>query len=138
MRKFIYVLVLVLIAGPWSACNRPYSKPSDPTEAGRDFINATLKADYSIADGYVLEDTLNQRIYQRCKQWYKSLPDSEKDSYSKASLVVYKVNQSSDSSAVIDYANSYKNQRSNIHLVKSQGEWWVDFAKTFTDTSNAK
>lgn len=133
-----YVLALTLVAGLWGACHQPYSKPSDPTEAGRDFINATLKADYSIADSYILEDTLNERIYQRYKQWYKGLPATEKDGYSKASLVIYSVDKSSDSTAIINFANSYKNERSKIHMIRSQGEWWVDFANTFTDTTNAK
>lgn len=42
-----------MVVGSWNACKTTYSKPSDPTEAGRDFINASLKADYSIADDYV-------------------------------------------------------------------------------------
>jgi hypothetical protein len=136
MRK--YICALVLVTGLWSACHAPYAKPSDPTEAGRDFINATLKADYATADGYILQDTLNQRIYQRYKQWYKGLPDTEKDSYAKASLVIYSVDKPSDSTAIINFSNTYKNERSRIHLVRNGGEWWVDFANTITDTTTAK
>ncbi|TDX00783.1 hypothetical protein [Dinghuibacter silviterrae] len=137
MRKYTYLL-LALVAGLWSACHAPYAKPSDPTEAGRDFINATLKADYAIADGYILQDTLNQSTYRRYKQQYTSLPDAEKDSYAKASLVIYSVDKPSDSTAVIDFSNTYKNERSRVFLVRKGGEWWVDFAKMFTDTTSAK
>jgi hypothetical protein len=131
-RKFM--LALALVAGLWWGCQAPYRKPNDPTEAGRDFINATLKADYGVADDYILQDTLNKRLYKNYKTWYSNLPDSEKDAYSKASLVIYNVNKLSDSSAVITFANTYKNERRSIRLVRSQGEWWVDFAYTFTDT----
>jgi hypothetical protein len=147
MRKYFYVLALTLVAGFWNACKTTYSKPADPTEAGRDFINASLKADYSIADDYVLQDTINQYIYGRYKQQYQSMPQAEKDSYSKSSLIIYSVKKPTDSSAVIEYANTFKNQRMTLHMVRSQGEWWVDLANTLnvrdsfntaSDTSNAK
>jgi hypothetical protein len=124
MLKRIYLyLVPALLALVWLGCSAPYVKPNDPTEAGRDFINATLKADYKVADGYILRDTLNKRLFKNYKQWYNDLPESEKDAYSKASLTIYNVNNTSDSTTIRD-----------IRLVRSHGEWWVDFAYTFTDT----
>lgn len=154
MRKYIYVLALALLAGSWNACKTTYSKPSDPTEAGRDFINASLKADYSIADGYVLQDSVNQYIYGRYKQQYQAMPQAEKDSYGKASLIIYSVKRPVDSVAVIEYSNTFKNQHMALHMVHTQGQWWVDLANTLNvrdsldtmsvvppvkmDTSNAK
>ena len=138
MRKITYGLALLLAAGLWGGCHTTYSKPADPTEAGRDFINATLKADYTIADQYIQQDTLNTRLYDRYKQWYNHLPDSEKDDYSKASLVIYSVKRPTDSTAIINFSNTYKNRRNNVRMVRTGGEWWVDFAYTFTDTSAAQ
>jgi hypothetical protein len=134
MLKSKYLPGLALVAGLLWGCHAPYRKPFDATEAGRDFINATLKADYSVADDYILKDTLNKRLYRNYKQWYSSLPDSEKDGYSKANLIVYTVNKVGDSTTIITFANSYKNERRNIRLVRNHGEWWVDFAYTFTDS----
>lgn len=127
--------VLALFAGLWVACNAPYQKPSDPTEAGRDFINASLKADYPIADKYILQDSNNKAYFQRFKEWYNEQPDSEKLGYSKASLVIYSVAKPTDSTAIITFSNTYKNRRDSIRLVRSGGEWWVDFAHGISDTT---
>jgi hypothetical protein len=134
LKRISFYLVPALLVLVWWGCSAPYVKPSDPTEAGRDFLNATLKADYKVADGYILKDTLNKRLFKNYKQWYNDLPESEKDAYSKASLTIYNVNNLSDSTTIISFANSYKNQRRDIRLVRNHGEWWVDFAYTFTDT----
>lgn len=133
LKRISFFLIPVLFALVWLGCSAPYVKPTDPTEAGRDFINATLKADYKVADGYILQDTLNKRLFKNYKQSYNDLPESEKDAYSKASLTIYNVN-STDSTCIITFANSYKNQKRDIRLVRNHGEWWVDFAYTFTDT----
>jgi hypothetical protein len=138
MRKITYVLALALVAGFWGACHAPYSKPSDPTEAGKDFLNATLKADYSIVDGYIPGDSRNQRLYERYKETYTRLPEADKEGYSKASLVIYSVTKPTDSTALIEFSNTYKNIRDTILMVKMRGQWWADFARTFTDTATAK
>jgi hypothetical protein len=137
MLKSKYVAVLALIAGLAWGCNAPYHKPDDATEAGRDFINATLKADYGIADAYILRDALNENLYKRYKESYNTLPDSVKARYKTAATTIYDVHKVDDSTTIITFANSYyKNRRNNLRLVRNKGEWWVDFAYTFTDSLN--
>jgi hypothetical protein len=136
MLKKSYFAALAVALGLWTACNGPYQKPSDPTEAGRDFINATLKADYAVADQYILQDSNNKVYYQRYKEWYSEQPDSQKEGYRKASLVIYGVAKPTDSTAIITFANTYMNRRDSIRMVKTGGEWWVDFAHGLADTSS--
>lgn len=131
-----YIVILALIAGLAWGCNAPYHKPEDPTEAGRDFINATLKANYGVADEYILRDALNENIYKRYKEAYNNLPDTVKQGYKSASTIFYNVQRVDDSTTIITFANSYKDKRSNLRMVRNKGEWWVDFAYTFTDTLN--
>jgi hypothetical protein len=129
-----YVLLFSLALGLLGSCHAPYHKPLDPTEAGKDFIDATLKAEYHIADDYILRDPLNERLFKRYKHSYNDLPDSTKDSYARASIVIYNVNKVNDSTTIITFANTFRNERRNIRLIKDKGEWWVDFAYTFTDS----
>jgi hypothetical protein len=128
--------MIFLLAVLLAACNSNYQKPTDPTEAGRDFINATLKADYSVADKYIPSDTLNEHFFKRYKEWYGNLPDSQKEGYSQASLTIYSVNKPTDSTAIINFSNTYMNRHDNIAMVKKDGEWWVDFGYMFRDTSS--
>jgi hypothetical protein len=138
MRKITYILALALVAGFWGACHTPYSKPSDPTEAGKDFLNATLKADYSIVDGYIPNDGRNQRLYERYRETYTRLPAADKEGYNKASLVIYSVTRPTDSTALIEFSNTYKNIRDTILMIRMRGEWWADFARTFADSATVK
>lgn len=137
MRTSNYIIALALIAGLAWGCNAPYHKPDDATEAGRDFINATLKADYAVADMYILPDPQNANLYKRYKESYNTLPDSVKEHYKTASTTIYDIKKVDDSTTIITFANSYKDKRSNLRLVRNKGEWWVDFAYTFTDSTGS-
>ena len=48
-------------------CNQPAKsiKNSDPLDAGREFINASLTGDYDYAKKYLLTDSTNQMYFDR-------------------------------------------------------------------------
>lgn len=106
----------------------------DPLTAGRDFIDASLKGDYSEARKYILADSLNLMYFERVSDFYKKMKPAEKEGYKNANILIGSegVENVSDSVTIINYSNTYKNQPSKIKVVKVNGEWMIDFKYTFS------
>lgn len=133
MRYTFWILLFFLI----SACseNKEYEKPDDPLEAGREFIRFALDGEMSKAKSFILPDAVNERIFDNIEKKYAAESEEEKTSYKNASIIINKMHSINDSTAIINYSNSFKKEDSEIKLIKREGEWWVDFKYTFTGDS---
>ncbi|MFT3705863.1 MAG: DUF4878 domain-containing protein [Agriterribacter sp.] len=115
-----------------------YKKPDDPLEAGRDFIRFALDGNMAKAKTFILDDAANMNIFERKEKQYNDASAAEKAAYKDASIIINKSETLNDSTAIINYANSYKKQNSEIKLVKENGEWWVDIKYTFLGDAHEK
>lgn len=116
-----------------------YQKPDDALEAGSDFIRFALDGNMRQARTFILNDATNNALFDKISKKYDAATKAEKDAYKSASIRIIKFQKLNDSTAVIKYANSYKKEDDEIKLLKTGGEWWVDFKYTFTgDTAVEK
>jgi len=75
-----------------------------------------------------------ERSYQRSDQ-------SVKDGYRTASINIHKVSTMNDSTTVVIYSNSFKNDHDTLKVLKRDGQWKVDLKYLFehdTDTLQRK
>ena len=107
-------------------------KKDDPLEAGREFIDASLKGDYEYAKKYLLVDSTNVMYFERLQDFYKTKNKEEKEGYKNANIIINSAENTSDSVMIINYSNTFKNQASKIKMVKHNNEWLVDFKYTFS------
>lgn len=116
------------------ACNQSSKtkKNSDPLEAGREFIDASLKGDYDYAKLYLLPDSLNLMYFDRFIEFDNKKSSAEKNGYKDANIIIDSTQNISDSVSIINYSNTYKKEPSKIKLVKKNNEWLVDFKYTFS------
>ena len=117
----------------FSACNQSAKtvKNNDPLEAGREFIDASLKGDYDYARKYILEDSMNVMYFDRYKDFNGNNNDKEKEGYKNANIIINSADNISDSVMVINYSNTFKNKPSKIKMIRKNNQWWVDFKYTF-------
>ena len=117
------------------SCNNPSvktKKNSDPLEAGREFIDASLKGDYDYAKLYLLPDSTNLMYFERFIEFDSKKAAAEKKGFKNANIIIDSAQNISDSVSIINYSNTYKKQPSKIKLIKKNNEWLVDFKYTFT------
>ena len=128
-RFFAIVFSIVL-----TACSQRanYQKPDDPLEAGRDFIRFALDGDMKMAKTFVLSNADNDRLFDKIEKVYKDASAADKDQYKQASIIINKVEKVDDTTTVINFANSFRKKNQDLKMVKTKGEWWVDFKYTFT------
>lgn len=131
MRKILFLLFL--LANIFFACNQSAKtkKNTDPLEAGREFIDASLKGDYDYARLYLLADSTNLMYFDRFVEFDNKKTSTEKTGYKNANIIIDSTQDLSDSVSIINYTNTYKKTPAKIKLVKKNNEWLVDFKYTF-------
>lgn len=109
-------------------------KNSDPLEAGREFINASLTGEYDYAKQYLLPDSTNLMYFDRFVEFDEKKPAADKEGYKNANIIINSTENISDSVAIINYSNTYKKEPAKIKLIRKNNEWLVDFKYTFLDS----
>ncbi len=133
MYKIFFVAFISLF---FIACNQSAKtiKNSDPLDAGREFIDASLRGDYEYAKKYLLTDTTNQMYFERFVDFDEKKPTVDKEGYKNANIIINSTENISDSVTIINYSNTYKKEPAKLKLIKKSNAWWVDFKYTFLDS----
>ena len=112
--------------------NQNALKREDPIEAGREFIDASLKGNYDYAKKYLLADSVNMEYFNELVSFNNKLSSHDKDGYKNANIIIDSIQNISDTVTIINYSNTFKNTPDKIKLVRINKEWLVDFKYTFS------
>jgi hypothetical protein len=117
-------------------------KSDNSIDAARNFIRATLDGKYNEAKQYLLQDTINLNYFDVAERSYQRAGQDLKDGYRGASIRIHQpVINVNDSTTILVFSNSYKNNPDTLRLVKTNSEWLVDLKYLFehdTDTVTFK
>ena len=133
LKKYIHYIGIIFIL---CSCNQHSSRPGTAEETGKRFIRNTLDGDFDQAETLLYKDSLNVQFYENYKSFMDKQSDSVKQKYKGSDFIINKFSQLNDSTAIIDFSNSYKNKPTEIKVVKRDGDWWVDLKYTMDTTSN--
>ena len=100
-------------------------------DAARNFLDAALKGDFKEANKYMLQDSANQDYLVLSERSYQRMDPEKKDNLKKASLNFFDTRQVNDSTTVTIFANSYKNKKDTLRIVRRSGQWLVDLKYLF-------
>ena len=131
------LLLLVLIASCRSK-EKEGSKSENKVDAARNFIRSALDGKFDEARTYMLPDSINTNFMDVVERSYQKAEQATKDGYRSASITILNVNdQIKDSIAVVIYSNTFKNDPDTLKVIKTNGQWLVDFKYLYehdTDT----
>lgn len=125
MKKILIYSALVTAA----ACGAGggYEKATDPQDAGREFIRASLDGDHKKAKFYLLQDTTNQLLIERQQRDYEALDHEDKKKHRESTIRPVNINSVNDSTTIYTYFNTYNpTDTTSIKIVKEDGFWLVD------------
>lgn len=118
------------------ACNNPedeYHAPENALDAGREFIQQSLKGNFKTAGKYMLPDDDNKFLLEKVSKEFNNKSEQEKTSFSKASINISEINDVvPDSVTIINFSNSFTKLPQKVKVVKYNGNWVVDFKYTFS------
>lgn len=131
-----YLLVVIFSLLSFLSCKNEedeYHKPENALDAGREFIEQSLKGKFSTANKYMLQDQDNQYWLAKWSEQFNKMSEQEKASYNKASIRISEVNDVvPDSVTIINFSNSFKNIPQKLKVIKYNNDWKVDFKYTFS------
>jgi hypothetical protein len=130
------IVLLVLLTSVF-ACSDPkgdYKAPENALDAGREFIDNSLKGHFSTAKKYMLQSEENNYWLDKVSKDYNQYTEQVKAGYSGASITILEVaDPVADSITIINYSNSYIKRPQKLKVVKYNGEWKVDLNYTFSE-----
>ena len=120
----IYILIISVIG---CTAGGGYEKATDPQDAGREFIRASLDGDHQKARFYLLQATTNLLLMEKQQRDYEHLSHEEKAKHRESSIRPVSITKVNDSVTAYKYYNTYNpKDTTSIHVVKSGDQWLVD------------
>lgn len=107
------------------------AKSSNSIDAARNFIRAALDGKYREAKDFLLQDSVNLNWIDIAERNYLKADQSTKDGYMASSINMHEVTPVNDSTAIVIYSNSFKNDHDTLKVVKIDGQWLVDLKYLF-------
>lgn len=132
--KFLFPISLLLILA--TACNGDDKKavenaPEDDLDAARSFIRASLDGRIEEAKSMMLQDSVNLQYFNVFERNYNNWPPDEKRMHRESSINIHKHRLENDSTGILIYSNSYKNNHDTLRIVRKDGIWKVDLKYLF-------
>ena len=134
MKKILSASFLLFIL---AACNNSPENQAPPAEsendldAARTFIRSSLDGNMDEAMKYLLKDSTNLQYFELFENKYNQLDRETKRSYRESSINIHDTKKLNDSTSVIIYSNSYRNDKDTLKLVLQNHNWLVDLKYLF-------
>ncbi|MFM8806924.1 MAG: hypothetical protein ACKOD1_06125 [Sphingomonadales bacterium] len=95
-------------------------------DAARLFIRSALDGKFEEARTFMVQDSVNNSYLDIAAQFYQKMPAAEKDNYKGSTIVIHSATAINDSTAIVIYSNSYKNDHDTLRVAKTNTTWLVD------------
>jgi hypothetical protein len=130
--KIFFLFFLISFVAACNNSDKDYRKPENALDAGREFIDHSLKGRFNVAKRYMLQDADNIYWLDKVSGDYNKYSQQEKVGYSSASIRISEVADVNDSVTIINFKNTYTNRPQKVKVLKINHEWLVDFKYTFS------
>lgn len=134
MKSILTTLFIVLLTATAcnDSCRKTSGEPENEMDAARNFIRAALDGDYKKAKTLLLHDSLNlQDIGVSERLYTERMSKEDKEKYRGASIHIHESRKVNDSTSIVYYSNTYRNQKDSLKVIKLDGKWLVDFKYIF-------
>lgn len=131
MRKIVVLLSITVLFACRDA-KEDFTPPENGLDAGRQFIDNSLKGRFTTAKKYMLKTEENNFWIDKVSKEYNQYSEKDKAGYSSASINIKEIiDLVPDSVVIINYSNSYVNRAQKLKVIKYNGTWQVDLNYTF-------
>lgn len=127
MKRYPFIFLILLFV--FYACNnnKEQGKSENDIDAARNFIRAALDGKFDEARTFLLPDSVNTNFMDVAERSYRKTDDETKSGYRSSSINIHQVSPVNDSTTVVIFSNSFKNDHDTLKIVKQNGQWLVDF-----------
>lgn len=115
------------------ACSSPktnFTPAENGLDAGREFIDACLKGDFSKANFYMISDEKNKQLLSIIEASYREKDKEGRQELRSASINIKEVAEPNDSTVVLYHSNSLDTSAKQTIIVKRNNSWQVDLKQS--------
>jgi hypothetical protein len=121
-------IIVVFAAGCTSTENKNITEGSSDIDVGRKFVRAALDGKFDQAQRFLLSDTLNLNYLEVAGRSYDKLSNADKENYKGASILIHESKSLNDSTSLLIFSNSFKNDQDTLRVVRKDNQWKVDLS----------
>ncbi len=136
----VIILSLLAIIGACKSKDKPTGKSENYVDAARNFVRAALDGKFTEADSFMLQDSSNLNYLDVADRSYQRMNQTVKDGYRASTIRFHQpIRQVNDSSYIIIFSNSFKNDPDTLKVLRMNNTWLVDLKYLYqhdADTSS--
>ncbi len=126
------LLLFLLTAAACGTNDKAPAASENNIDAARNFIRAALDGKFNEAREYMVQDSLNNNLLDLAERSYKNSSQDTRDGYRASSIRFHQpIVNLNDSTSVIVYSNSYKNDPDTLRVIRVGPEWRVDLKSLY-------
>lgn len=129
MKQLLFFSLFLIFACSSNQVN--YSKAENAFDAGREFIDGTLKGDFKKSAHYMLMDTSNQQLLNVQENEFRLKDKEGRQQLRTASINIQQIEDVDSITSLIHYNNSFDKINHMLKVVKQNNNWTVDFKYSF-------
>jgi hypothetical protein len=119
-------LLALLLFFACSCSHQQYHPAENDLDAGREFIDATLKGDFDKADFYLYHDNQNINFFNAYKAAYTKKNNENKKQLHDATITILEIKTLNDKETIIFFRNSFDKVSRQIKVSLQNNMWQVD------------
>jgi hypothetical protein len=108
-----------------------FTKAENAFDAGREFIDGTLKGDFKKSAFYMLMDNTNQQLLNVEEKEFRLKDKEGRQQLRTASINIQQVEDIDSITSIIHYNNSFDKISRSLKVIKQNNNWAVDFKYSF-------
>jgi hypothetical protein len=128
MKRNRFVFLFLFFS--FCACNnndkQAPGKAEDDIDAAREFIRSALDGKFGQARTYLLSDSINVQYLDAVERNYRRQQADTINAYREASINIHEVKPVNDSTTIVVYSNSFKNDHDTLKVLRIKGQWLID------------
>lgn len=132
--KFLFSAIAfgILLQACKSKDNQESPASENNIDAARNFIRAALDGKFDEARTFMIQDSLNMNYMDIAERSYQHTDQAQKDGYRTATIRIFSpVKEINDSTSIVIYSNTYKNDPDTLRVMRVKGQWLVDLKYLF-------
>lgn len=130
MYKILTISIFLLTACTTKITD--YKKAENAFDAGREFIDAGFKGDFTKAAFFMLPNEANKQLLGALETVYRSKDKEGRQQARTASINIIQVDDIDSITTIIQYSSSFEKSTKKIKVVKKEANWLVDYQYSFS------
>ena len=106
-------------------------KSDNSIDAARNFIRSALDGKFDEARTYMLSDSSNTNYMDVAERSFQNTDQGVKNGYRTSTIIIHEVDTINDSTTIVIYSNSYKNDHDTLRVIRANSQWLVDLKYLF-------